>query len=174
IFFQAVHIGGVMGWNKLEMTAAYPIYALTTVIVALAAGHAADRYGPDKLLPLMLVPLGAGTAMIGPFPGLWSWWVALALTGVSTGIAHAVWGALWAELYGTRNIGAIKAVASAFMVVGSAIGPGITGLAIDLGVDFPGQALWMTAATLVIAAGHVWVVTHLPPRPADYLTATPG
>ncbi|MEM7058843.1 MAG: MFS transporter [Pseudomonadota bacterium] len=168
IFFQAVHIGQIMDWSKVDMTTAYPAYAVATVIVSLIAGHFADKFGPDRLLPFMLLPLGAGMAMVGPFPGIWSWWVALTLTGVSTGISHAVWGAFWAEMYGTRHIGGIKAVASAFMVVGSAIGPGITGLAIDLGVNFAGQALWMTAATVVIALAHFWVVTHLPPRSAEY------
>ena len=167
IFFQAVHIGGVMGWSKVDMTAAYPVYAVATVVVSLIAGWAADTYGPDRLLPVLLLPTGVGILMIGPFAGIWSWWMALALTGVSTGLAHALWGAFWAELYGTRHIGAIKAVASAFMVIGSAIGPGITGLAIDLGAGFTLQAPWMTAATIAISILHVWVLWHLPPRAAQ-------
>ena len=40
--------------------------------------------------------------------------------------------AFWAEFYGTRHIGAIKAMAAALMVFGSAIGPGLTGALIDL------------------------------------------
>lgn len=166
IFFQAVHIGQTMGWSKTELTAAYPAYAVVTVVVSLFSGALVDRLGPDRLLPVVLLPLGLGTAMIGPFAGLWSWWLALALAGVSTGMSHALRGALWAELYGTRNLGAIKAVANAFMVVGSAIGPGITGLAIDLGVPFTGQTLAMLGGTVALSALHLWVLVRLPPRVA--------
>lgn len=166
IFFQAVHVGQTMGWSKIDMTAAYPAYAAMTVVVSLISGALVDRVGPDRLLPLVLLPLGAGTAMIGPFEGLWSWWLALGLAGISTGMSHALRGALWAELYGTRNLGAIKAVANAFMVVGSAIGPGVTGLVIDLGIPFTGQTLAMLAASILLSGLHLWVLIRLPPRVA--------
>jgi MFS family permease len=168
IFFQVTHIGGAMGWSKLDMTTAYPVYAATTIVVSLIAGWSADRFGPDRLLPIFLLPMGVGIAFVGPFEGIWSWWVALGLTGVTTGIAHALWGALWPELYGTRHLGAIKAIASAFMVVGSAIGPGITGVVIDLGVPFAGQTLWMFAATVLLSALHFGVLIRLgAPKPAS-------
>ncbi|MEL7467695.1 MAG: MFS transporter [Pseudomonadota bacterium] len=165
IFFQVTHIAQTQGWSKIDMTVAYPVYAATTIVVSLIAGTLSDRVGPDRLLVVFLLPMGAGILFVGPFEGIWSWWVALGLTGVTTGIAHALWGALLPELYGTRNLGAIKAVASAFMVVGSAIGPGITGLVIDLGVDFAGQTLAMALSTIVISALHVWILWSLPPRP---------
>lgn len=164
IFFQVTNISSTMGWSKIAMTAAYPSYAACTVVVSLFAGWLVDRVGPDRLLPVFLLPLGAGILLIGPFAGIWSWFVALGLAGVTTGIAHALWGTFWAEIYGTRHIGAVKAVAQAFMVVGSAIGPGITGWAIDGGVPFTGQVGWMTAAVVAISVLHVWVVTRLPAR----------
>ena len=123
------------------------------------------------MLPLFLLPLGAAIAMIGPFDGLWSWWVALCFAGISTGLAHALWGAFWAEFYGTKHLGAIKAIASAFMVVGSAIGPGITGLVIDLGTPFSGQTLWMGLACVLISAWHLGVVARLPGRSASRSSA---
>lgn len=164
IFFQVAHIAETMGWDKVAMTGAYPFYAGTTVVVALIAGWLVDRFGPDRMLPLFLLPLGAGVAMVGPFAGLWSWFVALSLCGVTTGIAHAMWGAYWAEIYGTRNIGAVKAMATAAMVVGSAVGPGVTGLLIDLGVDFGVQTLWMAVSVVVICGLNALVAGRLPPR----------
>lgn len=164
IFFQAVHIGGEMGWSKVEMTAAYPLYAIVTVCVSLMAGWLVDHFGPDRLLPVVLLPLGLGTVLIGPFGGVWAWWAALALAGVTTGMGHGLWGALWPELYGTRHLGAIKALATAFMVVGSAIGPGVTGLVIDLGISFPGQTTAMLIATVAISGVHLRVLARLPTR----------
>ena len=164
IFFQVAHIAQVMDWSKLDMTTAYPAYAATTIVVSLIAGTLADRVGPDRLLPVFLLPMGLGILFVGPFDGLWSWWVALGLTGVTTGISHALWGALLPEIYGTKHLGSIKAIASAFMVVGSAIGPGVTGVVIDLGVDFTGQTVAMAIATVVFSALNLWVLLRLPPR----------
>ncbi|MEM9059596.1 MAG: MFS transporter [Pseudomonadota bacterium] len=171
IFFQVTHIAQIQGWSKIDMTVAYPVYAATTVVVSLISGTISDRVGPDRLLLVFLLPMGAGIVFVGPFDGIWSWWVALGLTGVTTGIAHALWGVLLPELYGTRNLGAIKAVASAFMVVGSAIGPGITGFVIDLGIDFSGQTMAMAIATVAISILHAWILTHLPSRRSAASTA---
>ncbi|MGB7244559.1 MAG: MFS transporter, partial [Sulfitobacter sp.] len=49
--------------------------------------------------------------------------------------------ACWAEFFGTRNLGSIKALATALMVLGSAIGPGLSGWLIDAGIGFEQQML---------------------------------
>jgi hypothetical protein len=54
-------------------------------------------------------------------------------------------------MYGTGHLGGIKAVATSTLVLGSAIGPALTGVLIDYGVDFSTQLLWI-ASYLVIAA----------------------
>ena len=115
-------------------------------------------------MPFYLLPVGLGMLLIGPFVSIWAWWGALAMTGISTGISHALWGALLPELYGTRHLGAIKATGSAFMVIGSAIGPGVTGLVIDMGVAFPSQTVAMMLATVLLSGMHFWIVLRLPPR----------
>ena len=79
--------------------------------------------------------------------------VGLVIFGAGQGLQATGATAFWPEYYGTRHIGAIKAVAAALMVFGSAIGPGITGWFIDQGVDFPDQMLpialfYVGAATL--------------------------
>jgi len=63
----------------------------------------------------------------------------------------------WAEFYGTAHIGAIKAMAAAIMVLGSAIGPGLTGALIDEGIgieaQFRGVAGYFLLTTLLMAVG---------------------
>ena len=54
--------------------------------------------------------------------------------------AHSVLpSSFWAEVFGTRSIGAIKSLVMAVMVFGTAVGPGLTGLLIDLGINFDKQ-----------------------------------
>ena len=72
--------------------------------------------------------------------------------------AHSVLpSSFWAEVYGTRNIGAIKALVMAVMVFGTAVGPGLTGLLIDLGIDFGDQgygiAVYFLLTTLCMVIG---------------------
>ena len=57
--------------------------------------------------------------------------------------------AFWAEFYGTENLGALTALATALMVLGSAIGPGITGILIDAGVPLDTQYLWVARCFLI-------------------------
>lgn len=151
IFFHQVHVAEVKGWDLATMALAYTVYAGATISAALIAGWLVDRFGAATLLPVYLLPLGAGTWLIGPSVGVEGWFLALLLVGTTTGIANAMWGGFWAECYGTRHLGAIKSLATAAMVLGSAIGPFVTGWAIDWGAPFPDQCLWMGLWCLLIS-----------------------
>ena len=65
--------------------------------------------------------------------------------------------AFWAEAYGTAHVGAIKALATALMVIGSAIGPALTGALIDAGVTFPEQMLGIAAYMVIVSGWSGWV-----------------
>ena len=55
----------------------------------------------------------------------------MALLGLSMGLGAPFTGSLWAELYGVRNLGAIRALLHACMVFASAFSPIMLGLIID-------------------------------------------
>ena len=59
------------------------------------------------------------------------------LLGVSNGFTQTLLGALWPEVYGLANLGGIRAIIVSGMVLSTALGPGITGEFIDLGVPLP-------------------------------------
>jgi hypothetical protein len=64
--------------------------------------------------------------------------------------------ALWAEVYGTKHIGAIKALAAGLMVLGSALGPALTGGLIDAGIGLEAQYMAISAY-MVLASILVWM-----------------
>ena len=76
--------------------------------------------------------------------------------GLAGGGQATLLNACWAEFYGTLHLGAIKSATAALMVLGSAIGPGLSGWLIDQGVGFEIQQLGyafvfaMAAAVLII------------------------
>ena len=72
--------------------------------------------------------------------------------GVSGGGHGTLLNACWAELYGTAHLGGIKSVATALMVLGSALGPGLSGVLIDAGIDYEAQMLGHAGVFAICAA----------------------
>lgn len=145
VFFHQVHIAEIKGWSLVAMAPAYPAWALSEVAAAFAAGWIADRFGPARLLPLAALPMGLGIALIGMGATPLSWIVGIGLIGVTQGLTNTVWGTLLPATYGTDHIGSVRAVASAVLVVSTALGPGIGGVIIDAGIPVPQQAGVMAA-----------------------------
>ncbi len=152
LFFHQVHLTGQKGWALAAFVAAFPVYSLASVCVAFLTGWAIDRWSALAIAPAYPVPMAIGMALVAVSPSIWIVPVAFAFIGATQGAGNATLGGLWPELYGTLNLGAIRALAVAGMVFSSALGPGVTGLLIDAGIAFETQCLWM-AAYMVIVAG---------------------
>ncbi|MEL6217653.1 MAG: MFS transporter [Pseudomonadota bacterium] len=152
MFFQQVHIAEVKGWSLETMALGYPVYAGVTICAALTGGALVDRLGSLRMLPVFLLPLAVGVALLGPGTTPLAWFGALALLAISQGLSQAIWGTIWPELFGTRHLGAIRSVSTTAMVFATAAGPGITGLLIDAGIAFPAQTGGLALWTLLISA----------------------
>ena len=57
----------------------------------------------------------------------------LGLVGISNGFANILGSSTWAELYGVKYIGSIKALTTALMVFATAFGTALFGFLIDIG-----------------------------------------
>lgn len=139
LFFQQVHLAEVKGWEHADLVKLFPIYTGTTVVAMLIYGMLIDRIGAVKLFPFAQLPAAVGYLILSYTNGFGG----AALSFVFIALMQGGWASLgisfWAEFYGTKHLGSIKAVATAVMVFGSAIGPAITGWLIDLGYSFPQQ-----------------------------------
>ena len=60
-------------------------------------------------------------------------YIFLGLVGVSNGFSNILGSSTWAEIYGVKYIGSIKALTTAFMVFSTAFGTAVFGLLIDKG-----------------------------------------
>ncbi|WP_055083573.1 MFS transporter [Jannaschia donghaensis] len=157
LFFHQVHLTDVKGWDLLDYVALMPIFTIVSVSVTFASGALIDRFGTGVLIAIYLLPFAAAFVLIGAASSLVGAAVGLMVLGIGTGAQATVPTAFWAEYYGTRHLGSLKAMAVAIMVLGSAIGPGLTGLLIDKGFDFPAQmpaiaAYFLLSAILAAAA----------------------
>lgn len=168
LFFQQVHLAAAKGWSHVEFVALFPLYTGVAIAAMLGAGVLIDRVGTRVLLVLFQIPMIAGFLILSAAQSLALAALALALIAASHGINTTLPTAFWAEHYGTRHLGAIRALAVALMVLGTAIGPALSGVLIDAGIDFAAQmpaiTAWLGASSLLAAAG--LGATRPPPRPA--------
>ncbi|MEM6384292.1 MAG: MFS transporter [Pseudomonadota bacterium] len=161
IFFHQVHIADQKGWTLLAMTPGYASFAGLAILFSILSGLASDRFGPHRLLPFLLLPMGLGIALLGPASDIWHWYAALGLLGISQGISNALAGVLYPFVYGTRHLGSIRSMATTIMIFSTAIGPGITGILIDRGIPFAAQAPFMGAWCFVFSLLCLWISVRL-------------
>ena len=76
----------------------------------------------------------------------------LGLVGVSNGLANVLGTSTWAEIYGVKFIGSIKALTTAFMVFSTAFGTAVFGLLIDRGYSIENIAL-ISGIYIIISLG---------------------
>lgn len=144
-FFQQVPLAEAKGWAHVSLVSLFPLFTATSVAFLLLAGGVVDRIGSRRLARVCLLPLVLGYILFGLAPTpLWGA-AGIVLLGMGAGLHAMMMGTFWAEAFGTRHLGAVRAMTAAFMVLGTALGPVMTGALIDLGVDFPTQTFGIAA-----------------------------
>ena len=105
----------------------------TSVITLFLSGFLIDRYSSRNLLVYMNVPLLLSAIVLFYFKNPISSFFYLGLIGISNGLANVLGSSTWAEIYGVKHIGSIKALTTALMVFATAFGTALFGILIDLG-----------------------------------------
>ena len=157
LFFLPAHIAETKGWPFEAMPTRYWVFALSSVTAAFISGMAIDRFSARACLPVYLLPMSVGLVLLWAAQSVQMASIIMALMGLTAGSAATINSALWAELYGTRFIGTIKALAHALMVFSTAIGPGFAGMVIDLGVPLPQQAVWFAVYAVAVSLLYLFI-----------------
>lgn len=151
VFFHQVYLVELRGWSLEVFASSFVVMASMTFVFALVSGQLVDRFSGVTLLPFYLLPLALACLLLGSFEAPWSAFAFMALFGLSNGFSLTLYGSIWPEIYGLRDLGSIRAVLMALMVLASAIGPGLAGLLIDRGVSYPAQIIAMGLYCLLIS-----------------------
>ena len=152
VFFHQVYLTELRGWALAQFAGATPVLSVFAVAATFATGFVTDRFHSAVMLPVMLVAMAVATLTLGGVSSTYAILVFMAGMGVAFGVYSVVFGAIWPELYGTRHLGAVKSLVTAIMVFVSAIGPGLSGWLIDIGVSLPSMIQAMGVYAAVAAA----------------------
>lgn len=164
VFFHQAHLTELRGWAPTLFASALSVYAVTTVVFNLVGGVLVDRLSALRLVPVYLVPLGLGLLVLATAAEPWSVVVFMLLYGITNGLSLSLFGAVWPEVYGVEHLGSIRSVIVAVLVLASAAGPGVTGLLIDSGVDYPAQITILGTYCLLVSAAAAWFVPRIRTR----------
>ena len=119
------------GWGPYVIAQSFMIYSILSVITLFLTGFLIDKFSSRKLIIYMNIPLLVATFVLYYFNSPFSSFVFLGLIGVSNGLSNVLGSATWAEIYGVKYIGSIKALTTAFMVFSTAFGTALFGILID-------------------------------------------
>ena len=144
-FFQQVHFAEIKDWQHMTLVSFFPFFTASSVLMMVISGWALDRFGTARLIGFYQLPMICAFLCFAFADSLFIFVLGLFFLSMTSGSNATLPNAFWAEFYGTKHLGALKAMAAAIMVFGSAIGPGITGLLIDLGAGLEMQYIWVSA-----------------------------
>jgi predicted MFS family arabinose efflux permease len=128
-------------WNIYTIPKAFMVYSIASIITLFFSGFLVDKFTSRKLIPTMNIPLLLAMFVLFYYQSEISAFIFLGLVGISNGLANVLGSSTWAEIYGVKFIGSIKALTTAFMVFSTAFGTAVFGLLIDIGFSIENIAL---------------------------------
>jgi predicted MFS family arabinose efflux permease len=133
VFVYQSFISDSKMWDVYTIPKAFMVYSITSIITLFSSGYLVDKFTSRKLIPIMNVPLLIAMIVLFKNQHEIYAYVFLGLVGVSNGFGNILGSSTWAEIYGVKYIGSIKALTTAFMVFATAFGTAVFGILIDRG-----------------------------------------
>ena len=121
------------GWGPYVIAQSFMSYSILSVLTLFISGFLIDKFTSRKLLIYMNIPLLISVIVLFYFDTPVTAFVFLGLVGISNGFANILGSSTWAELYGVKHLGSIKALTTALMVFATAFGTALFGFLIDIG-----------------------------------------
>ncbi len=165
IFYHQNYMTALFSWGPQLFASSLLVMALTTVVFALVAGVAIDRFRARAILPFFLLPLCCACLLMAYSGSPQSLFFTMFLLGISYGFSSTLFGSLWPEIYGVKNLGGIRAITVSAAVLATAAGPGITGTLIDAGFELPTQMFFL--GMYCLAASGIMALASLRLRHRD-------
>ncbi len=133
IFVYQSFISDAKLWSSFAIPKAFMVYSITSILSLILSGFLVDKFTSRRLVPIVNIPLLLSMVTLFTFQNEISAYIFLGLIGASNGLANILGSSTWAEIYGVKYIGSIKALTTALMVFSTAFGTAFFGILIDKG-----------------------------------------
>ena len=163
VFVYQSFISDSKVWSLYTIPKAFMVYSITSILTLFFSGLLVDKFTSRKLIPLMNIPLLLATIVLFFIQQEISAYVFLGLVGISNGLANVLGSSTWAEIYGVKFIGSIKALTTALMVFSTAFGTALFGILIDKGFSIEDIALVSGVYILISLALLIFIRKSLEP-----------
>lgn len=147
IFFYQIKFGASRGWSAEWMAASLAFYALGSASAMVIAGPFVDRLTAKRIFPFALFPYVIGVLFLSYGQAKMIYPLSLLFLAISNGAGSTIKNALFAEVYGTKIIGAVRSMFMTIIVFSTALGPLSFGILLDAGWTF-GQVFLLSAGVL--------------------------
>ena len=127
------------------MAVGFVVLAAMKVLTSLIVGQSIDRFGATILVPATALPWIAAYFALAVSDSILVPFIYLGLFGVGIGMLQPILSAVLAERYGVANLGGIRAMSIAGIVLSAAIAPATVGWMLDAGATIE----WMSIAFVV-------------------------
>ena len=144
-------------WGPYIIAQSFMAYSILSVITLFFSGFLIDKFSSRKILIYMNIPLLLAALILIYFKNPISSFVFLGLIGISNGFANVLGSSTWAEIYGVKYIGSIKALTTALMVFATAFGTALFGVLIDYGFSIE-QIAVVSAAYISISLVSLFLI----------------
>jgi len=149
IFFFQLKLGAAKGWSSEWVAASISAFAVAGAIGMMGIGPLVDRFTAKRLFPYHMIFYLLGLLTLIFFEHRIVYPLALTLIGLGHGTGNTIKDAMLAEIYGTANIGQIRSIFIAVMVVSTALGPVVFGIFLDLSISYSAIFTVVSCATVM-------------------------
>jgi sugar phosphate permease len=141
------------GMTAAQAAAAVSAWTLSMSVMAIPSGLLTDRFRPSLLMPLGMGAVALSSIMLWAAASPWVASGALAMFGVGQSLVATSGNATVARYFGRASHGAIRASITRLAVIGTGIGPTITGLSVWLTDGYWLSTLVFLAMSIPVAIG---------------------
>ena len=129
--FHQVYIAEIKSWTLINLAQGFIFYAVSGITGSIISGILIDKLTGRKLIPIHLLPMLAIFIVMLFSDHVYVLYLYMAGLGLSNGFTENISNSLWAEMYGVKNLGSIKAMLTFFGIMASASSPFLYGIILD-------------------------------------------
>ena len=151
LFFHHATIAEIKEWSLEWLATCFVAYAGATVLASLVVGPLVDRHSAKVVLPWTIVPMVVGLIFLAYGASNLSAFIYMLCFGLTAGARYTLTAVIWAETFGTRYLGSIRAVVHTITMLFAGLSPAILGWLIDQQVPID-TTVQISAILLIISA----------------------